>query len=350
VTNIGRRRVGIRDVARAAGVSITTVSHALNDKGRVRGETRQRILAEARRLGYSPNRRASGLRSGRSRSMCLLLPGNSLADRHRQLFAVDFYQQLTAATAQAAFDQGQAVLLLPPLRTTAQLSQFDVDGGLVVDPTINDRRLDLFAELGLPVVSIGRDHGKPDDPWWAAGDNRANVTMVLDHLVAQGAESIALLSVVSDVAWFRDAEAAYEEWAKLRGMTPQIVFVRPDRSGGPARETASRLLRSGDRPDAIFAPPYWLAAAVAQAADDVGLRIPEQLQLAVGVDSHRAESDRPSLTAVDLRPHAMAAAAVQLLAARIEGADPVVAAAPRLVPGELCVRDSTSVRRRRPTV
>lgn len=340
MANPFRTSADIKDVARAAGVSITTVSHALNGKGRVRKETRDRVLAEARRLGYSPNRRARGLRSGRSHSLSLVLPSDGEPARHRQLFALDFFQSLTAATVQAAFDLGQAVMLLPPLRSGADLRQFDVDGGIIVDPVSHDYRLDIFAELGLPIVTVGRDLARPAEASWVAADNRANVMAMLDHLEERGARNIALLSVSSEVAWFVDTESAYRDWMESRGLTPWIVLVRLDRSGGPARETATRLLRSDGRPDAIFAPPYWLSTAVMQAARDVGLRVPEDLMVAVGVDSRRAQEDQPPLTAMDLRPDLIAGAAVEMLTARIEGPG---AAPPRsvVIPGELRVRDST---------
>lgn len=335
-------RAGIKDVARAAGVSITTVSHALNDKGRVQPGTRDRILAEAHRLGYTPNRRASGLRSGKSHSLCLVLPADGEAGRYRQLLALDFYQRLTTAIVQAAFDHGEAVLLLPPLLSAADLRQFDVDGGIVVDPTIHDHRLDLFAELGIPTVTVGRDLGRPEERWWTAGDNRTNVTTMLDHLAQQGARRIAMFSVASDVAWFIDAESAYEDWMVARNLTPRTVVVRPDRSGGPARSAATRLLQENDRPDAIYAPPYWLAAAVVQAAGGLGLRVPEDLMVSMGVDSHRAESDHPAITALDLQPQLMAAAAVEMLGARIDGVSADAVEAPRAIPGRLRIRESTT--------
>lgn len=339
MSGISRGRVGIRDVARAAGVSVTTVSHALNDKGRVLPDTRARVLAEATRLGYSPNKRASGLRSGRSHTVSLVMPYAESA-RYRHLFALDFYQQLTASTVQSAFDQDQAVLLLPPIRRATELRSFDVDGGIIVDPTAHDRRVDMFAELGLPTVTVGQDIGRPHDVHWAAGDNRANVAAMLDHLTSCGAQRIALISVASDVAWFVDNENEYLRWMRERGLRPQTVLVRLDRSGGPARETVAELLRGNDRPDAIYAPPYWVGAAVVQAARDTGLRIPDDLLVALGVDSQRAQLDRPALTACDLRPDLIAAAAVDLLSARIQGSASG-AGGPALIPGELRVREST---------
>src|SRR5215217_2721655 len=96
------RRPTIRDVASAVGVSVTTVSHALNDKGRVDASTRERIRMTADRLGYRPDRTALRLRSGRNGTLALLLPSVELG-------ALEYYLQLAGAATRAAFAAGHPV-------------------------------------------------------------------------------------------------------------------------------------------------------------------------------------------------------------------------------------------------
>ena len=93
-------RPTIHDVAKAAGVSITTVSHALNDKGRVDPATRAHVMQVVGRLGYRANRHARGLRSGRSGALALLLPVQADV-RTDEALSLDFYMRL-ATTAAAA--------------------------------------------------------------------------------------------------------------------------------------------------------------------------------------------------------------------------------------------------------
>jgi transcriptional regulator with XRE-family HTH domain len=99
-------RPNIREVAQEAGVSVTTVSHALNGKGRLDIATRERVIEIANRMGYHPNRNARGLRSGRTDTIALLLP--LVPGRRRQPIEIDFYLELLTASVDAAFQHDQA--------------------------------------------------------------------------------------------------------------------------------------------------------------------------------------------------------------------------------------------------
>src|SRR5215470_13924142 len=132
----------IHDVAKAAGVSVTTVSHALNGKGRVDPQTRARVARVVRRLGYRANRHARGLRSGRSGSLGLLLPVSGDA-RSDETLRLDFYMRLAG------------------------------DGAIVADPSPDDKRVKALKALGLPVVTIGRGLGRPDYPRYVAAETDA---------------------------------------------------------------------------------------------------------------------------------------------------------------------------------
>ncbi|GAA2848564.1 LacI family DNA-binding transcriptional regulator [Streptosporangium fragile] len=331
-----RSRPRIRDVAEAAGVSETTVSHVLNNKGRVDAATRARVAEVAERLGYRPNSNARGLRSGRADTIALLLPvGADLALSHHVL-AVDFYLSLTMSCVEAAFEHDQALLQLPPLRKLDDLRRFSIDGGIVVDPVPEDPRVAMFQRLGLPVVTVGRDITHPDDPWWVAADSAASTSAVLDHFVAAGARRVAMLSVDIEWSWFADAELAYVEWTESHGHEPMLVLARPDKLDSSAAEAANRLLDL--RPDAVYAPPQWLATGLLRVARERGVRVPDDLLVSVGVDSHLARTSEPPLTAVDLDPARTASEAVDLLVRRIEGRE---SEGPRLIPVALHPRAST---------
>ena len=105
-------RVSIRDVAREAGVSVTTVSHALNDKGRLNPETRQRVREVADRLGYRPNPAAKSLVSGRT-GLIAAIP--SLPRELRVDYAeFGFFSDLITAATAVAVGRDQALVVSPP--------------------------------------------------------------------------------------------------------------------------------------------------------------------------------------------------------------------------------------------
>ena len=205
-------RTTIHDVAAAVGVSATTVSHALNGKGRVDPATRERIAEAADELGYRPNP-ARRLRSGRSGTIALLLPFVEPDIVRDEMIALDYYMHLAGAAARAAFATGHPVLLTPPLRSADDLRDLGVDGSMVCDPARDDHRVGLFAELGLPVVTVERDPDRPDSPRVVRSDNEGNARRLLDQLAARPAPRASRSSPpAADGGWAEETESAYLEW------------------------------------------------------------------------------------------------------------------------------------------
>jgi DNA-binding LacI/PurR family transcriptional regulator len=330
-------RPTIRDVAQAAGVSVTTVSHALNGKGRVDPATRAQVVRVVRQLGYRANRHARGLRSGRSGALSLLLPvrPDVIAD---EALSLDFYMRLAASAAAAAFSREQALMLLPPAIVQTGLHGLELDGGIVVDPSPLDPRASLLAEHGLPVVTIERDLGRPDDPWYVASEVDANTRQVLDHLAGRGARRIALLVPKTDWGWASQTLSAYDAWVREHRAPRLIVPVAMQPGEESAFVATRRLLGRREPPDAVFVVAARFIRGVLRGAKAAGRRVPEELLLAAGVDSFQAREGDPPVTALDLHPERQAEAAVQMLLARLDGGQPE---APCYIPATLRLRAST---------
>jgi DNA-binding LacI/PurR family transcriptional regulator len=330
-------RPTIRDVAQAAGVSVTTVSHALNDKGRVDPATRALVAQVVHQLGYRANRHARGLRSGRSGALALLLPIRTDA-RADEALSLDFYLRLASAAAAAAFSQEQALMLLPPTIVQTGLHGLGFDGGIVVDPSPRDHRVSLLAGQGLPVVTIERDLGRPDDPWFVASEAAVNARQVLDHLAARGARRIALLVPRTDWGWATETLSAYDSWVREHRVPRLITSVAMEPGEESAFLAARQLLDRPRPPDAIFVVAARFVRGVLRAAEAAGRRVPGQLLIAAGVDSLQAREGHPPVTALDLHPERQAEAAVGMLLARLNDDQ---AEAPRYIPATLRLRTST---------
>jgi DNA-binding LacI/PurR family transcriptional regulator len=334
----GVARPTVRDVAAIAGVSPTTVSHALNGKGRVDERTRRRVEDAANRIGYRANPVARNLRSGRTGMLSLVLPTIGHDAHANEALALDYYMRLASAAAAAAFTHEHALVLPPPLQSIADLRDLPIDGGILADPEMNDPRLSMFHALGLPVVTIERDLGADDDAWCVTSDNDANTRMVLDHLADRGARRIALLAPDARLAWVEDTSRTFASWTQAQGRPALIVAVPHEQLEGSAYASTLRVLDRPDRPDAIFAVSEGYASGALRAARERGLRVPDDLMLVAGVDSQRASASDPPITALDLHPAEHAAAAVELLVARLAGDESVRL---RSVRGTLRVRAST---------
>ncbi|MGA9748177.1 MAG: LacI family DNA-binding transcriptional regulator, partial [Nocardioides sp.] len=185
-------RPTINDVARAAGVSKGAVSFALNNRPGVAQDTRERILATARELGWTPSARARALSVSRSFAVGLVL-----ARRPETLRADPFFPSFIAGVEQELSRQDYALLLQVvsdqeqehhSYRRLAQGGR--VDGVFVTDLHVEDPRPALLAELGLPAVVVGPALG--DGFWPSVGvDDRPGIAAAVRHLLELGHTRIA---------------------------------------------------------------------------------------------------------------------------------------------------------------
>jgi DNA-binding LacI/PurR family transcriptional regulator len=328
------RRPTIHDVARTAGVSPTTVSDALNGKGRVDGATRERVRRVAGDLGYRASRLARGLQSGRTTTLGFMLPHGPAVAGTENFFGIDFYLQLASGAAQAAFASRHALLLLPDLDGADELRDFPLDGVIVNDPLAGDPRLRALDELALPYVTVERAVDRPDHTRWVAADTQAGTRAVLDHLADQGAERIALLTVSLSWGWLADTEDAYREWCAQRGADPRVIAVAPDRHVTPLPAVRGEALRALADADAVFTASDRYAVAMARALAEAGRQVGTDVLLACGVDSRYARDEALPITALQLQPVALGEAAVRLLLSDTEG--------PELLAPTLQIRDSSA--------
>jgi DNA-binding LacI/PurR family transcriptional regulator len=331
-------RPTIRDVARAAGVSVTTASDALNGKGRVDPATRRRVQEAGRRLRYQANRHARGLRSGRSGALGLLLPVRADSQSDEAL-SLDFYMRLASAAAAATFSHKQALMLLPPMITLSGLRGFALDGGIVVDPAERDVRTGLFQRLGVPVVTIERDLGRPKERFYVASNTEANTERLLTHLAERGAQRIALVLPQADWGWASETLRAYETWTNEHEFPSLVVPVALTPGEDNAFAAVRRLLARRRPPDALFVVAARFIRGAMRAAEAAGRHVPDDLLVAAGVDSLPAREGTPPITALDLHPELQAMAAVDMLLAQVAG-EP--AGEPQYIEARLEIRASTT--------
>ena len=310
-------RPTITDVARAAGVSITTVSHALNGRGFVDPATRERVREAARKLEYRPNRHAQKLRGGGAHTIVLVssMPFGISAGPSR----LGFLMEIAAVAAEAALTHGMALILAPSLEgAPLPLDALDVDGALVLEPALNDRNIDYLRDHAIPVVSIGKQPGSPQVPYVDLHSG-ATTQLLVEHLYTQRARHIALMIGAECRNSYIEAEAVYRRFAQDTGMPCHIV--RADEVGGEqaGHRTALGLLSDHPEIDAICVPIDAFAVGAARAAAELGRHVPADIKLATRYNGLRAINCSPPLTAVDLHLDQVASSAVQLLFSHLSG-------------------------------
>lgn len=325
-----RGRVTIKDIARVAGVSVTTVSDALSGNGRLTADTRLRVRGIADDLGYRPSAAARSLVG--ARTGLLLMSVSASGTEASSLWNIDFFANLMTAAAIRSAERGFA-LALSPASAPPNLSY---DGAIVVDPTA--AHVGLLAQAardGSPLVTVGRT---PAGHPWVDNDYPTLVPAILDHFRAAGARRPALLAGDPATSYVRDTVEQYTRWCEAHRCATRIAYVDDGITEESGRAAARRLLSRRMRSDAVLATLDRLALGVTAAVEELGLSVPDDVLVAALGDSATIEHSKVPITAVDLMPQQIGAAAVDSLIARITGGGKVPN---QVVPGRLRPRAST---------
>jgi DNA-binding LacI/PurR family transcriptional regulator len=293
------RRVSIKDVAREAGVSVTTVSHALNAKGRLNPATRRRVQEVAERLGYRPNPAARSLVSGKTGLIAVVasLPADvAITD-----FA--YYTHVIGAASGAAIARDYALVVAPPSGTTFVWDRVPLDGVIVIDPIEGEAALPVLRGRSIPFVTIGRDPAGHERDAVVAADDVAGARAVFDHLADAGGTRIALISIPPVYSFVRDTIDAYRAWCEEHGARP-IERIPPLDHMVRLREAAldaivDDLLSEPEPPDAIYCPIERLGVAAAASIREHGRRIPDDVLVVTTRDLGRAAEADPPITTLE---------------------------------------------------
>lgn len=292
--------VTLRDVAKKAGYSVTTVSRALNGFDDVNEDTRRHIEDVARDLGYTPNLAARHLKTRRANTLGFVVP--AAAERVNEPFFTELLSALSVEAARHGYDllisaQAPDDHELDTHRRLAQSGR--VDGIMLMRVRHDDPRVDLLEELDFPFVAFGRT----DDPSgyaWIDVDGTAGVRAATKHLLDQGHTRIAYISGPPQYSFVQRRQRGYEEALRDAGIPLDddlIVSVEHlvERDG---YEAAKKLLSHDERPSAIVAATDLVAYGAMRAVHTAGLTVGRDVAM-VGFDGLASSAyTTPPLTTV----------------------------------------------------
>jgi LacI family transcriptional regulator len=338
-----RRTKSVRlvDVARAAGVSIATVSMVVNGHARISPATQKRVRRMIDKLGYAPNRAAQLLSSGRrTPTLAVLLPAR------RQTFADTYFGELIAGISERAASLGQSVVfehVTPDFLRTGQhlsmLEQKTADGLLLMGFSDYDRFLDDFAQTRQPVVVVD-SHISRCEIDSVGCDYRSGAQQAMNYLLQLGHRRIGLISASSGRC-AREVAEVYRSSMAAYGIRPGEGWMADGQfteEGGEA--AAGKILRRHKDLTAIFAASDTMAIGAVHYAAGAGLRIPSDLSI-VGFDNLRHSAFlNPPLSTVNLPLQEVGARACERLMERISGRQETVI---ERLPIHLVVRESTAL-------
>jgi LacI family transcriptional regulator len=325
-------RPTIRDVAREAGVSIATVSRALNDKDDVSVDTRERVREAARHLGYAVDPAARSLGSQRT-GLVGVVVGDNAGPRDLSLI---FFGKVLAAISRRLGQNGYEALLL----SARDHLGHRLDAAIVIGIDDDDPLIGELAQRHVPLVGVDVRCPVPRAAF-VGSDHAGGVRLALAHLHALGHRRIAHIAGALNTSAGAERLAAFRREAEELGLEPRDGYVRDgDFSSASGYRETCELLALADPPTAIVAASDLMALAALQAIWESGRRPGRDLAVVGFDDLEAAALAHPPLTTIrqDRQELGTLAATTAVELAERPDAQPRDA----VVPVELVVRASTS--------
>jgi len=304
--------VGIKDVARAAGVSVGTVSNVINRPQMVADVTRDRVQAAIRRLGYVRSESARQLRAGHSRILALLVLD----------MANPFFVDVATGAERAARAAGLGVMLCNSAQSPAEEAEYlglfaeqRVRGVLITPADTSGGNLADFQRHGIPSVCV--DRVLPSAEGCSVSvDDVAGGALAARHLLERGHDSLVYVSGSMRLPQCQDRYAGVLRALDEAGAAPatalrHIETERLDVASG--RDAGARLLGMSPRPSAVFCANDLLALGVLQALYGAGVAVPDEVALVGYDDIEFAAAAAVPLTSVRQPAYRMGRAAADLL-------------------------------------
>jgi len=331
--------ISIKDIARVAGVSHSTVSRALADSPLVNERTRERIRRLARDMAYTPSAIARSLVRQRTETVGVVV--STVAD--------PFVSEVVRGIEETAFDAGFSVLLCESgndrdreIAGVKMLREKRVDGIVVSASTVGDFYMPLLDELHIPIVLVNREQGNRYE-YSVVTDDIDGGEQAVRYLLGLGHRRIGLITGPTESQSSSNRLLAYRQMLEQAGLAfdPQVLAPGDGRADG-GRAGAALLLSLPHPPTAIFCYNDMTAIGAIAAAKKRGFAVPGEVSVVGFDDIAFAEFVDPPLTTVRQRKYEMGRLAMDMVLDLLNGKMPV---AKVFLHGELIVRESCAAAR-----
>ncbi|MFC4334215.1 LacI family DNA-binding transcriptional regulator [Salininema proteolyticum] len=292
-----RKRVTIADIAQRAGVTSGAVSLAVNGKPGVSDATRARILDVARELRWRPSHAAQTLMGKNSEAVGLVLarPAEVIGEEI-------FFSKFIAGVQSTLSGRGYSLMLQMAEDATAECAIHQswildgrVDGVLVLDPRIDDPRVEALASLDHPTVVVGgeTDHGSVRS---VRVDNAGAMRLIMDHLHGLGHDRVAYITGDQAFRHISERMDAFAQFCVDQGVWGQTLAGNFDPAR--AREATARLAGAPHPPTAIVYDSEVMTIAGMSTLASLGLRVPGDVSVLSWEDSTTCQVLHPTITAL----------------------------------------------------
>lgn len=291
----------IKDVAKHAGVSITSASYALNDTGTIGEDTRKRVLEAAEELNYHPNAFARNLKRRKTHTIGVFITR----------FGGSFYEEILEGIHDAVLKTDYELMVCPESRTMPRLlTHRQVDGAIVFDSKTKSDILLKLASKRFPIVVLDR-YLEADYLLPLLLDNQQGTKEAFYHLFEQGARRIAFVSGALDSFDNQERMRAFLGEADKNRVTIQRFYGNfTERSG---YDIAQMIIKSHDLPEAVFCANDQMAIGFIKAMKEHRLKAPDDIAVVGFDDIQIARYMQPTLSTIGASRFSWGAAAATRL-------------------------------------
>ena len=280
---MANQKINITDIAKKAGVSISTVSRVLNGKGeqyRISKKSQDKIRETARRLNYVPNQFAANLKSGKSNTIALIIPSLS------NPFFAGIASEINAEVRNRGYitiigdsDENKDI----ENEELLQMQSRNIEGLVIAPCSENWKSIKRLHDLGLPVVCIDRYYENLDVPY-VSTDNYAGAFMATRHLIDHGHTHIACIQGLQQSTPNTLRIQGYKDAMLQSGLKNHLISGNDFSVQNGYKET-KLLLQLKQRPTAIFTLSNTIAMGCIKALKEESVPIPEDISL-ITFDDH----------------------------------------------------------------
>ncbi|MEM1387578.1 MAG: substrate-binding domain-containing protein [Pseudomonadota bacterium] len=273
--------MNLKQLSETLGLSQTTVSRALNGYPEVSEKTRLKVVAAANAHNYQPNARAKSLATGRAMAVGHVIPRSASHEMVNPIFA-DFVAGASETYLRHGYDM---VLSLVDDESETQAyrdlaAKGTVDGIIVHGPQVDDRRIALLREIGLPFVVHGRISREDSAYDWVDVNNGSAFRRATDFLLDLGHRRIALINGLVSMDFAARRLEGYKQALQARGVTPdQALIASEEMTEHYGYDTAQRVLALDDPPTAFLCSSIIAAMGIRRAVEERGMALGREVSL-----------------------------------------------------------------------
>lgn len=335
-----KKKISVKDIAKLTNTSITTVSFALNGKGRISAEIRQKILDVAIKNGYEPNRMAVGLRTGQSKVIGLIVENIN----------GPFFGTMAKVIEHEAEKAGYGVIycstnnnLQKGRKVIGMLSNQLVDGYIITPMKGLEKEIQRLILNEKPVVMVDSYFPGLDIPYISV-DNYNSVFTAIQFLIDSGYKNIGFVTSDLDLIQLQERIKGYKDALKANGLkeNKKSVFSLPfDSERNEAVVAIKSFLKAQKKMDAVFFNTNYLGTLGLQSINELQLKVPAELAVMSFDDHELFELYPPGITSVRQPTYEIAKAAIDMLLSQLKTEKADISKIKLQIPSQLIKRGST---------